>query len=98
MLGLIAFAVLFEVFMRLPTEMPYAMRRGIRFMGVLIALLLIVCVNLTDGDRPFSWARNDIILVLLAWASIIASLLWIVTKNRPVVRMAIGLSIAWFAH
>lgn len=97
-LALLAFVVLFALFTRLPRETPKPAVRLMRTIGLIAAVVVLFIINTQQGHEGFRWATNDVIILLLAWSSLVASLLWLATPGRPRLRLALGVSIAFVAH
>ncbi len=95
-LGLLGFALLFPVLMRMPMRWNPRWRWGVRVGGIAVCVGLVASLNHRAG-RAFSWADHDIIILLLAHMSIAASLLWLVTRRRPWARLA-ALVLVFVAH
>lgn len=85
-IGLLGFALMFPVFLRLPSGFVRRRVLGIRVLGIASATGLVVYLNTADGDG-FSFNQNDIIILLLAHMSVAGSLIWLMTRNRVRVRM-----------
>lgn len=97
-LALLAFAIPFAVLVQLPRDTPESVVRGLRIGGLLSAALLLLFLNTRTGAE-FSWKRHDIIIVVLAHAFLVASLLWLLLPSRWWwVRLLVALPIMLLAH
>ncbi|WP_428388719.1 DUF5009 domain-containing protein [Mucisphaera sp.] len=102
-IALVAFVIPFAVLVRLPKGTSASARLSLRLLGIAAAWSLVVWVNSRDG-RSFTWQADwggpnvDIIILLLAWSSLVTSLLWYVTRGVPWLRLLVGLPFAFVAH
>ncbi|MEM7577352.1 MAG: DUF5009 domain-containing protein [Planctomycetota bacterium] len=104
--ALLGLLLLLPVLARLPNATPRGLAIAIRWLGVTGAVAFLAMVNDRETNPPFSWSPStgdaDIIIVLLAWSSLVAALLWLVTRGggwwRWCVRLIIGLGVAFVAH
>ncbi len=96
LIGFLGFVLLFPVLMRLPRTFNYGAVIMIRTIGVAACIGLVVCLNLNDGDT-FSFSQNDIIILLLAHMAIVGSLIWLITRKHPWLRL-FCLIVPYFAH
>ncbi len=85
--ALLAFALLFPVFARLPRTWSVPLRIGIRTAGVLACWGLLQALAFPDGS---SWTvrRFDIIIMVLANMAFFGAAIWVLTRNRPWLRLA----------
>ena len=60
------------------------------------AVAFVIYLNTNDGDT-FSFAQNDIIILLLAHMSVAGSLIWLVSRSRLWLRLA-SLVLVYIAH
>ncbi len=95
-MGLLGFALLFPVFARLPRVWGRQTIFAIRVAGVVSAIGFVMYLNIGDGDT-FSFAQNDVIILLLAHMSIAGSLIWLVSRNKLWLRL-VSLSVVYIAH
>lgn len=92
--GLVAFALLFPILMRLPERWPKWQYYGVRVAGWLGAAALMWTLRLPDGVG-FSLGRSDIIIMILANVMVGATLVWLLTRNSWLMRLgALGLLMA----
>jgi hypothetical protein len=106
-IALIAFLIPFAIFVRIPKGAPYGAWLSLRLLGIGAAVALLAYIN-GRPDHAFSWKADwggpnvDIIILLLAWASLATSLLWYLTRGSSwpwiLVRLLIGLPFAFVAH
>lgn len=91
--GLLAFALMFPVYMRIPWKLPLGAVVSIRGTGIILATTLMLMIQLTNG-RTFNLWFSNIILIVLANMAFFGSVIWLLTPNRPMWRllfMVIGL-------
>jgi predicted acyltransferase len=86
--GLIAFALMFAIFTRLPETWPGALHWGIRAAGWAGAFALLAWARYPDGSG-FKLTRSNIILLVLANVVTIGVVVWIFTRGRPVWRFGL---------
>lgn len=104
--ALLGLLVLIPALARLPKATPSGMAWTIRGLGVIGAVGFLAMVNDRDTNPPFTWNPStgdaDIIIVLLAWSSLVAGLLWLTTRGggwlKWTARLILGLGIAFVAH
>jgi predicted acyltransferase len=80
-LCLIGFALLFPLFMRLPSHFNLRWRVFIRAFGWLGAAAVLFLFSAKDGSS-FKVERSDIIILVLANVFVGAALVWLVTRDR----------------
>lgn len=97
-MSVLAFVILIPLLTRLPAETPVFIKRLLRLTGTISVVVLLCMINTREGHERFTWATYDIIILLLAWSSLVASLLWLLMPNRPWLWLPIGLVIATIAH
>ena len=85
---LLAFALLFPMFMRLPWKMPQWSRYVIEYGAYGVGALMMVSVHYAD-DRVFSLGFSNIIILILANMAIFGSLCYLFTFNKPLLRVAV---------
>ena len=90
-------AVLTPLLLVLPRTVSPGVRFGLRSAGLALVALVLAAVNDARGE-PFSWENRDIILLLLAWASLVATLLALATPGRPGLRLGLGLTVGVVAQ
>lgn len=88
LLSMLAFALLFPIYTRLPKGWHPALRWGIRIAGVAGAVAYLASLPFADGTG-FSKARSDIIILILANVAVLGSLIWIVSRRSIAARIAI---------
>jgi predicted acyltransferase len=94
LLGLLGFALLFPILLRLPHTLKPAVRYAIKAAGVLGAAGLLSYITFPDGTG-FSITRSDIIIIVLANVAVLGSLIWLVTRDTIVPRLGVlGILIA----
>ncbi|MEM1444946.1 MAG: DUF5009 domain-containing protein [Planctomycetota bacterium] len=104
--ALVGLLLLLPVLARLPKTTPRGLGWAIRLLGVGGAIAFLAMVNDRPTNPPFSWSPStgdaDIIIVLLAWSSLVAALLWLLTRGGGwwgwSVRLVLGLGVAFVAH
>lgn len=87
-MGMLGFALLLPVLLRLPETIPGWARACIRAAGAAGAVLVAMAARFPDGSGPGT-AHNDIIIVLLANASFFGSLVWLCTRRSILGRMSV---------
>ncbi|MDZ7269461.1 MAG: DUF5009 domain-containing protein [candidate division KSB1 bacterium] len=88
LLALLALAVFFALFTRLPRDWKPAVHFAVRAAGWLVALALLATVHYPDGSG-FALARSDIIIIVLANMAVFGSLIWLATRSRLIPRLGI---------
>ncbi len=86
LLALLAFGLLFLVYMRFPKEWPPWLKWALRIGGIAVALAWMLSWTYADGTG-FRTGRNDIIIVLLTNSAVSGSLIWLVTRNSIGMRL-----------
>ena len=86
LLALLAFGLLFLVYMRFPKQWPDGLKWGLRIGGIALALVWMLSWTYSDGTG-FRTDRNDIIIVLLTNSAVSGSLIWLVTRNNLMMRL-----------
>jgi hypothetical protein len=87
-LALAGFAVMFPLFARLPAHWPRWQRGALRGVGWLAAAALLAVLRYPDGSG-FSLHRSDIIILVLANVAVSGSLVWLLTRNRLLLRLGV---------
>ncbi len=87
-LALLAFALMFPMFMRWPWPMPVWVRQGTKWVAYGVGVALLLTVSYADG-REFSLSFSNIIILVLANMAIFGSLAYLFTIGKPWVRVAI---------
>jgi predicted acyltransferase len=88
-LGLLGFGFLVLMFARWPDKIPPKTGRILTWLGWIGAFLLIITHPYPDKANGFANYRLDIILMVLANMAVAGGLIWLFTRNRPIVRYAI---------
>jgi predicted acyltransferase len=86
LVGLLGFALLFAIFVRLPQSWKKSLRYVIRIFGWAGAVLLLAVLRYPDGSG-FSLYRRDFIVVLLTNVYVFGALIWLLTRNNCLLRM-----------
>ncbi|PWF42707.1 DUF5009 domain-containing protein [Massilia glaciei] len=86
--SLSGFLLLFPMLAGLPRAWTPALRTLVRAVGWGGAALLMFLFRAQDGSR-FDYQRNDIIIVVLANVALSGALLWLATRRRPALRLAL---------
>ena len=87
LLGILGFAVMFAIFMRTPKGWNKTRALGLKIAGWIGVLLFILLLHYPDGSG-FSLYRNNIILVVLTNGFFFGSLIWLITRNNTLLRLA----------
>ncbi|MBC7187522.1 MAG: DUF5009 domain-containing protein [Calditrichaeota bacterium] len=87
-IALAGFAVMFPLFARLPAHWPRWQRWVIRGIGWSAAAALLAVLRYPDGSG-FSLQRSDIIILVLANVAVSGSFLWLLTRNRLLLRLGV---------
>jgi predicted acyltransferase len=94
LLGILGFALLFPILLRLPQTLKPAVRYSIKAAGIAGAIGLLSYITFPDGSG-FSVNRSDIIIIVLANVAVFGSLIWLFTQGNILVRLGIlGILIA----
>lgn len=86
--ALAGFALLFPMLARLPAGWSSARRIAVRATGFAGAALLLALFRDAQG-AGFSWARSDIIMLVLANVALSGGLIWLCTRRRPGLRVGL---------
>ncbi|MBN2447002.1 MAG: DUF5009 domain-containing protein [Phycisphaerae bacterium] len=86
--SLLAFGVLFPALMRLPKSWAMWQAGLVRGCGWAGAMLLLATVRYPDGSG-FSLDRADIIIVVLAHAVTVGSMLWLISRDNLPLRLGL---------
>lgn len=91
LVALLAFAIPFAVYTRLPDGWPAAWRWGLRAAGIAAAAALLASLTYRElrGTTAFSLYRSNIILVVLANMAFFGSVGWMLTRGNTVARLAL---------
>ena len=85
---LFAFVLLFPMFMRLPWQMPVWVHHAIKVGAYLIAVIMLATVQYADG-KHFDLNYSNIIILLLANMAVFGSAIYLLTRTRPWLRVAV---------
>ncbi len=88
LIALLAFGLLFPIFMRLPDKWPRVLRWGVKLAGWAGALAMLALLRYPD-DKGFSLYRSDIIILVLANMAVFASFCWWATRKNILLRLGI---------
>ena len=94
-LAILCFMVLFPMFMRIPIKMPSWAHTTIKLAAYAVAALMMLLTKHADGTTLNLYSSN-IIILLLANMALFASLLYIVTIHKPLVRLMVLLPLMAF--
>ena len=87
-LAILAFALLFPMFMRIPLKMPVWAHRAIKLSAYGLAFLLMITVQYAGG-RTWSLDSSNIIILLLANMAVFGSIVYTFTKKNRWSRIAV---------
>jgi predicted acyltransferase len=87
-LAILAFALLFPMFMRIPLKMPAWAHTAIKLSAYGLAFLLMTTVQYAGG-RTWSLDSSNIIILLLANMAVFGSIVYTFTKNNRWSRIAV---------
>jgi Uncharacterized conserved protein len=83
-----AFVLLFPMFMRLPWPMPAWVHHVVKVGAYLIAVAMLATVRYADG-KHFDLNYSNIIILLLANMAVFGSAIYLLTRTRPWLRVAV---------
>ena len=84
-IALIGFALLFAIFVRLPSRLPEWVHKAVPAAGAAAMAALLYAVHGSD----FSLSQSNIIILILANVCVSATLLYVFTINHPMARIAV---------
>ena len=87
-LALFCFALLFVIYMRLPGRISSRVRLAIQIAAMAAGVIVALSIDY-PGERTFDLHTSNIIILILANMAVFASLLYIFTIDRPVLRIAV---------
>ncbi len=87
-LAILAFLLLFPMFMRIPLQMPRWLRIGIEVAAYAIGIILLLSVDYAK-ERVFSLSYSNIIILVLANMAIFGSLVYLFTQHNRLARIAV---------
>lgn len=88
LITIFSFALMFPMFMRLPSSFSKTIRYIVKVAAYAIGILLLLTVSYAN-NRTFSLAHSDIIIIVLANMAIFGSLVYILTYRNRLARIAI---------
>lgn len=88
LLALLAFALLFPMFMRIPLEMPKWAHSAIKISAFILAFILMYSINYA-GDKVFDPHFADIIILIMGHMAGFGTLIYVFTINNRMVRIAV---------
>jgi predicted acyltransferase len=88
LLALCGFIVLSGIFTGLPQNWNKKIRYTIKISAWLIAIVMMALITYKD-NTGFSLHRSDIIIIVLANSYFFVSLIWLITRNNLLIRIAI---------
>lgn len=86
--GLIGFVIMFAIFLRFPEAWSRKWTLVIRYSGWAVAGLMLYVLEYPDGSG-FSLERSNIIILVLANVYLFGSLIWLITSDKPFLRLGI---------
>ncbi len=93
-LAMLGFLVLFLMFVRLPKSWSLWLRNFLTIGAWFIGILLLYKLGDPDGTG-FSLEQSDIILIILTNIAVFSSIIWLVTRHNPWLRIGLlGLLLA----
>jgi predicted acyltransferase len=97
--AMVAYAALFPVFLRLPRKWPALMRFGVRTGGWIACIGFVVTARFEDGSGPLPAGaavlpRVDSVIWTLSNVAVATALVWLVTRRRRGVRLALIAALA----
>jgi predicted acyltransferase len=94
LIALLGFVLMFPIFLRLPAAWKSRWKYSVKIGGWLAVIILLLNLQYPDGSG-FLLSRSDIILVVLTNVAVFGSLIWLLTRNNPLVRLSLlGILIA----
>lgn len=88
LLAIFCFVLLFPIYMRLPWEMPSWVRVAIQLGAAAIGVVVMLNIDYARGYH-FTPFTSNIIILILAEVAVFATLLYIVTMDKPYWRIGI---------
>ncbi len=82
LLAIFCFALLFPMYMRLPWEMPSWARLAIQLGAAAVGIAVMLNIDYAHGYK-FTPYTSNIIILILAQVAVFATLLYIVTMDKP---------------
>jgi hypothetical protein len=104
--ALVGLLLLIPVLVRFPKSVTPGLGWTIRGLGLAAAVSFTAMVNDRPTNPPFTWnpatGDVDIIILLLAWTSLVTALLWLATRRGGwtmwTARLVVGLGVGFIAH
>lgn len=94
LISLLGFLLMFLIFSRLPQQWNRISKWSVKTAGWVGAVLLLSLLRYPDGSG-FSLNRSDIIIIVLTNVAVFGSIIWLVTRNKLLIRLGIlGILIA----
>lgn len=88
LVALIAFALMFILFMRNPFHLSKWGNRAVNSLAYVAAIALILFQPYAEG-KPFMLKDEDIIMLILANVSLTGAIIYLLTPHKPIARLAI---------
>lgn len=85
---LLAFALLFPMFLRLPGRPSRAVRIAVQAGGIIAGIAQMWLLSLYYG-KPFDLYRSNIIILVLANMAVFGTIIYILTFKKPLARIAV---------
>ena len=86
--ALAGFVLLFPILARLPQNWPAWLKLATRSAGWAGAIVFLALARYPDGSS-FSLGRSDIIIVVLANIALFGAIIWLLTRDRPLIRLGL---------
>lgn len=87
-IGLVGFGILFLIYYRYPRTLNSKLIISIKILTAVGALVLFSQLTYTKGSG-FLLSRSDIIILVLANVALFGSIIWLFTKDKLIIRLAI---------
>ncbi len=85
---LLAFVLLFPMFLRLPGKPSRVIRMSVQFGGIIAGIAQMWLLSLYY-DKPFDIFRSNIIILVLANMAVFGTVIYILTFKKPLARIAV---------
>ena len=86
LLGILGFVIMFAIFLRVPKKWPVWLHVALKVAGWTSALFFVVFIRYPDGSG-FHPERMDIIIMLLANMMFFGSIIYLLTRKNPMLRL-----------
>lgn len=93
-LSLLGFGAIVAMFARWPASISPNVGRALTAAGWVTSLLVLAFVQYPDGTRGLANFRNDPILMVLANVSVSGGLIYLYSRGKTTLRLAIGVGVA----